>query len=182
MEWERTEPTKVDKVGWRTVVTKTFKLPDGRVDGFQTFNEEDSHNAGVIALTPERKVIMVNQYRPAQETMMLEIPGGGVDKHETDFQAAALRELKEETGYVSKKVTPLGSVHKDAYNNSTWHYFLAEDCVLHEDGTAHEANEFIEVDLISIDELIDNAKNGRMTDVSAVFLAYETLREIQSRK
>lgn len=181
MKWQRKEPTKTDKIGWRTIVTKTFALPDGRVDEFQTFNEEGSHNAGVIALTPDNKVITVNQYRPAQEMMMKEIPGGGVEKQETDFQVAALRELKEETGYVSDKVTSLGHVYKDAYNNSTWHYFLAEDCVLHEDGTAHEANEFIEVVEITIDELIENAKNGRMTDVSAVFLAYDKLNELRGR-
>lgn len=174
-EWRRLGPTEIAKVGWRTVVTKTFELPDGTIHDFQIFNKEHSHNAGVIALTSDKKVIVAHQFRPGPEKVMDEIPGGGVELGETDYQKAAMRELLEETGYISEVVTHLGSVYKDAYNNSTWHYYLAKDCVLSESGASPDEREFIEVRQISIAEFIENARTGQMTDTEAVFLAYESL-------
>jgi ADP-ribose pyrophosphatase len=75
-----------------------------------------------IALTKDNKVIVSRQYRPAQERILYELPGGGAEKGE-DFEQAACRELLEETGYEAGKMHYLGDVVKDAYNNSTWHYF-----------------------------------------------------------
>jgi ADP-ribose pyrophosphatase len=175
LEWTRQDPTKVEQVGWRTIVTKTFTLPDGTKHDFQLFNKEGTHNAGVIAITPDRKVIVARQYRPGPEKMMDEIPGGGVEAGETDYAAAALRELLEETGYTSSNVTHLGDIYKDAYSNSTWHYYLAKDCVLHADGAQPDEREFIDIQHISVVELLTNARQGRMTDTEAVFLAYQEL-------
>jgi ADP-ribose pyrophosphatase len=177
-EWKRVEPTEVTKVGWRTVVTKTFELPDGSVHDFQLFNAEGSHHAGVVALTTDKKVIVARQFRPGPEKMMDEIPGGNVEAGEADYQAAAMRELQEETGYVSDKVTYLGPVYKDAYNNSAWHFYLAKDCVPSDAGVDPDEREFIDVDLISIEQFIENARTGKMTDTEAVFLAYDSLVEI----
>ncbi len=178
MDWKRVEPTEITKTGWRHIVSKNFILPDGNKVMFTTFNLENSHNADVIALTHDREVIVARQYRPGPESIMDEIPGGAVEEDETDFEGVAIRELKEETGYVPGKVTLLGSVYKDAYNNSSWHYYLAEDCTLSPDGTDLGEHEFIEIKLITIKELIENAKNGRMTDTEAVLLAYDKLLEI----
>ena len=50
----------------------------------------------IIALTPEREVVFVEQYRQGSETVELEIPGGMMDPGETDPVATALRELREE--------------------------------------------------------------------------------------
>ena len=52
----------------------------------------------IIPLTPEGEVILVNQYRFGMEKNSLEIPGGMADDGE-DAMEAAIRELKEETGY-----------------------------------------------------------------------------------
>ena len=56
----------------------------------------------IIALTPEREVVFVEQYRQGSETVELEIPGGMMDPGETDPVATALRELREETGYTGE--------------------------------------------------------------------------------
>jgi ADP-ribose pyrophosphatase len=53
----------------------------------------------VIAVTPDGKLVLVRQFRFGIEEFSLEIPGGIIDPGETPV-AAAVRELREETGYV----------------------------------------------------------------------------------
>lgn len=178
--WKRTAPTVLHKVGYRTLVTKHFVLPGGAVVDFQVANREDTHCIATVALTKSRKVVIARQFRPGPEKIMDELPGGGVEPHDNgDFAAAAARELREETGYVPGTLTDLGYIHKDAYNNTRYHYFLAEDCEPHPDGQQLDEHEHVEVRLISIAQLFDNARNAKMTDTEAVFLAYDRLLAIQ---
>ncbi len=174
--WKRIDPTETHKVGWRTVVTKSFVMPDGGKTTFDTFGPENQHHAAIIGLTPEKQVIVVSLFRTGPELMMDELPGGMVDPHE-DIQAAAVREFTEETGYQPGAVESLGAHHKDAYMNATWHYFLATDCVRTGEQKL-EAEEHIELKLIGIDQLIANAKQDRMTDAVAVLMALDRLQEL----
>ena len=181
--WTRVEPTEVHRVGWRTVVTKHFRLPNGEVVAFDTLDKEDSHDAAVIALTPENKVIIASLFRPGPEKIMFELPGGMVDPNESPKEAA-LREFPEETGYglsETSEVTELGSVpQQNAYSNATKHYFMITNVVLKGE-TKHEVEETIKVGKIDIRQLIDNAKGGRMTDAVAVLLAYDRLMELDKQ-
>ncbi|HJP81319.1 MAG TPA: NUDIX hydrolase [Candidatus Saccharimonadales bacterium] len=171
--WKRIEPTVVNKVGWRTVVTKTFIMPNGQEASFDTFGPEKQQFAAIIGLTPENKVIIARQFRVGPEAIMEELPGGFVDEGE-DHEAAALREFQEETGYTAGDVTYLGSYSKDTYMNALWHVYFATGCVPSGTQTL-EDEEHIEIDLISIDQLIHNAKTNKMTDAVAVLMAYDTL-------
>ena len=56
----------------------------------------------VIALTAERNVVLVDQYRHAVGQIRTEFPAGVVDAAETPL-AAIKRELLEETGYASEQ-------------------------------------------------------------------------------
>jgi ADP-ribose pyrophosphatase len=178
MDWKRIEPTIVSKVGWRTIVSKTFILPDGRVHHFQTISEENSIAAGCIAITKDKKVLVASQFRPGQEKILEEIPGGNVDQGE-DPETAVKRELLEETGYVPGKIEYLGKAYRDAYYNGEHHYYLATDCVPHEKGQQSEDTEFINVKLISVDQLLKNGREGKMTDTEALFLAYDKLLKLR---
>jgi len=177
--WKRIEPTKVDKIGWRTIVTKTFKMPDGRIAAFQTLNRENSHNVATIALTSDLKIIVARQFRPGPERFFDELPGGMAEENDYNFEAAARRELLEETGYEAGTMQLLGDVYVTAYHNSTWHYFIARDCTLNQKGQMLDDNEHVEVQLISVNSFLDNARSGQMTDATAVLLAYEQLSQLK---
>lgn len=153
-------------------------MPDKAIHHFQTYDTEDTEYAGIVALTKDNRVIIANQYRPGPEKMMEEIPGGFLDPGE-DPETACRRELTEETGYEADQMIYLGMVHKDAYHNAKWHYFLATDCIPHKDGQQTEDTEFINVKLISVDQFLQNGREGKMTDTEALFLAYEKLLKLR---
>ncbi len=176
--WKRIEPTIVSKIGWCTIVSKNFILPNGKTHHYQISGREGRQAAGVVALTSDKKVIVAQQFRPGPEDFFDEIPGGRVEEGEA-LEIAVRRELLEETGYEAGEIKYLGSTPQDAYGNATHHYFLATKCVPHKDGQNLDDTEFIEVKLISIDQLIDNAKRGRMTDPAAIMMAYDELIKLK---
>lgn len=80
----------------------------------------------VVALTPERELVVVTQFRFGVEAVTLEIPGGMVDPGE-EHGVAARRELEEETGYTAESWRYLGSVEPNpAVQNNRLHTWLAE--------------------------------------------------------
>lgn len=181
--WKRLEPTTIQKVGYRTIVTKTFELPNGEVATFDTMHPEGQEFVNIIALTPENLVVVARMFRFGPERIMDELPGGFVDKGESITEAAR-RELLEETGFVAGNLQRIGSLHRDTYLNGVWHSFLATDCKPDKSYVNHhaEVEEQIEVRRITIDQLINNAKNDRMTDQGAVLMAYDKLQKIRGEK
>jgi len=85
----------------------------------------------VIALTPDRQLVMVEQYRHGSNSVELEVPGGVMDADETDPVATAVRELREETGYAGEHARLLGRVHANpAILNNYCYTVLIENCRL----------------------------------------------------
>lgn len=178
--WKRIEPTATTKVGWRTITSKTFEMVNGETTTFDTFHKDGQEFACVIALTPEKKVIIAREYCPGPEAYMCELPGGFVDADESP-EAAIRREFSEETGYRLGTLRYLGSFCKDKYMNATWHAFYALDCV--KDGKQQlEVEEDITVTEMSIDTFIEYAKDGKITDHAAVLMAYDDLLNIKEGK
>ena len=85
----------------------------------------------VIALTPDRELVMVEQYRHGTQSVDLEIPGGVMDSHDVSPVATGVRELREETGYVGEAARLLGQVRPNpAILTNTCYTVLVERCVL----------------------------------------------------
>jgi ADP-ribose pyrophosphatase len=175
--WTRIEPTATKKVGYRTVVTKTFVDNHNQQHTFDLFGGEAFEAAAVIAITEDNQVIVARQFRTGPEKVMDELPGGGLERGE-DRLATMKRELLEETGYETGAIEYLGEHHKDAYMNGSWHYFFATGC-RRATRQSLDFEEDIEVHLIPISQLFDNARYDKMTDPMAVLLAYEKLKKLQ---
>ncbi|MCX8092135.1 MAG: NUDIX hydrolase [Verrucomicrobiae bacterium] len=90
----------------------------------------DSVNwVNVIALTPDQHLVMIEQFRHGSNTVELEIPGGMMDAHDASPVAAALRELREETGYEGERGRVLGEAWPNPATQSNLCYtVLVENC------------------------------------------------------
>jgi ADP-ribose pyrophosphatase len=81
----------------------------------------------VVALTPERHLVVVRQFRFGSGAVTTEIPGGVVDRGEEPLEAAR-RELREECGYSAERWSSLGAVEPNpAFHDNVCHHFLAEE-------------------------------------------------------
>jgi len=83
----------------------------------------------VIAATPEKQLVMIEQYRHGSGTVELEIPGGMIDPHDPSPQAAGIRELREETGYEGQEPQIIGQVFPNpAIMSNTCFTVMLENC------------------------------------------------------
>jgi len=62
----------------------------------------------VVALTKKEELIFIEQFRPAANKKIINLPGGGVDKGESAKEAAK-RELEEETGFTGRDFKNIGN-------------------------------------------------------------------------
>jgi 8-oxo-dGTP pyrophosphatase MutT (NUDIX family) len=106
--------------------TKTSPLT-GSAHDFTVLKCPDWVN--VIAVTPEDKLVMVEQFRHASKTVELEIPGGVMDRDDVSPLEAGLRELREETGYAGDNAHIIGEIFPNpAIMANTCYTVLVENC------------------------------------------------------
>lgn len=137
--------------------------------------------ACILPVLPDGKIIMVRQYRNALERDTLEVPAGARDSVTEDTMICAVRELEEETGYKSNKVSKLLSLRTTvAFCNEMVDVYLAEDLV---PGEQHlDDAEDIRVEAFELETLCDMVYNGIIQDAKTVAAILAYSNKINSNK
>lgn len=118
------------------------------------------------------KVILVKQFRPGPNEILLELPGGYVDEDE-EPEVTMQRELLEETGY-SGKVEFATTCYDDAYSTMERYCFVATECEKQAQQDLEET-EFAEVVQVSLNKFRDLLRSGKMTDIEVGYLGLDYL-------
>lgn len=147
-----------------TVHVDTVTLPDGSL----ATREVADHPGGVavVAIDEENHVLLVEQFRYVLGEPLLEIPAGKLEAGEEPY-LAALRELKEETGAVPAFFQPLGKLYPSpGCYGETLHLFLARNLTFVE--ASPDADEFLNVERVPLDDLIRRILKNEITDAKTV--------------
>jgi 8-oxo-dGTP pyrophosphatase MutT (NUDIX family) len=157
--WKTRSRTPVlDRGKWLQVEDHTVELPDGRtIEGWPWVIIPDYIN--VVAVTPEGKFVCFRQVKYAVAETSLSVVGGYIEPGEPPLDAA-IRELREEAGYVSENWISLGSYAVDANRGcGTANFFLALDATYAGHITSDDLEEQ-ELLLLTESELDDAIANG----------------------
>jgi 8-oxo-dGTP pyrophosphatase MutT (NUDIX family) len=124
------------KVSSETVGThRIFSIRSDRVISPRTHQAHEvvvidcTNWVNVIAVTPDRHLVMIEQYRHGSRTVELEIPGGMIDAKDTSPIAGGVRELREETGYEGENSRIIGQIFPNpAIMSNTCFTVMVENC------------------------------------------------------
>lgn len=112
---------------WVQVLDETLELPNGKiVPSYHRILLPDY--SLVLPVLEDGRVLMIRSYRQGPGEFVLGFPGGGIDAGETP-QAAAQRELREETGHEAARWTAFGAGLTGAnVRGAKCHMFMATGC------------------------------------------------------
>jgi ADP-ribose pyrophosphatase len=137
----------------------------------------------IIAITKEGNIVLTKQYRHGVKDFTLEVPGGIIDSENESAEQAAIRELKEETGYISDNLPIfLGDMHTNTSNatNKEKSFLMLNAYKKFEQQT--DDTEEIEVVLIPFNKVGQLIKNNNITQIFSVtsyYLAKEYMQDIE---
>jgi ADP-ribose pyrophosphatase len=176
MSVDRLHETLVDSVelaGGKLIQLRRDTVADA--EGERHVREVVVHRGGVtvIALTDDRRVLMVRQYRHAVGESLLELPAGSLDRLEDGGteapDPAAKRELAEETGYEADEWQKLGRFYTaPGFATEAMHLYLARGLNPVEGYSGPEADEHLELEQVPIEQALRLADEGEIRDAKTL--------------
>jgi len=107
-DWPKIKARLVTTISpWMDVIAREVEFsPGAKPEVYHAVGQRDY--LAILARTPDGRIPLVRQYRPALECFTWELPAGLLEEGE-DAAAAAARELLEETGYPARAIHSLGA-------------------------------------------------------------------------
>lgn len=147
----------------------TVRFPNG-----STGELEMIRHPGASAVVPflsdpsgeDPQILLIRQYRYAAERYLYEVPAGRLDAGEAP-DVCARRELKEETGCEAERVEYLTTIYTTpGFTDEKIHVFMAVGLTRGEN--AREADEFIELETMSLSHALSLTEKGEIQDAKTV--------------
>ncbi len=132
--------------------------------------------AAIVALTDEKKIFLLKQFRYAIGDFIWEIPAGTLNPGEAPLDCAK-RELIEETGSGAKSWKKLGYMTPaPGYTDERIHLYLAENITPAEQNL--DPDEILDVHQVQFEDALSMIREGRIADaktITGIFLAKDVL-------
>ena len=130
--------------------------------------------ACVVPVDTDENIIIEKQFRYPFNKVLTEIPAGKLDSKEEPHLEAALRELREETGFTAEKMVYLGEFYPTcAYSDEVIHMYLATGLTKGEQEL--DEDEFVGVEKMPLEEAVNEIMAGNIPDgktQTAILKAY----------
>jgi ADP-ribose pyrophosphatase len=172
--WEVLSRSLIFEKFGRGIDEVVYTLPTGQQDSFYIKTERPA--ACVLPVTAAGSVVLVRQFRPGPNAVLLELPGGFVDRDESPIQAMQ-RELLEETGFEGE-LRLVTTAFDDAYSTQRRSCFVAINCTKVAEPRP-DSTEIIEVVEVCMSDFRDLLRSGKMTDIEVGYLGLDYLGLLQ---
>lgn len=150
-----------------TLRVDEVELPNGKTSKREIIKHPGA--VAVIAMTEDKKVILVEQYRKALERSIIEIPAGKIEVGEAP-ELTAIRELEEETGYTTNNLQYLQSfATSPGFADEVIHLYFAKDIKPVDEESALDEDEFVELMFVTMEEMESMIKDQKIYDAKTAF-------------
>ncbi len=168
------EPTVLGNKYGKKLISQMFENPvSQQEEEFILFGQKDW--SVIFALTEDKKVLVVRQYKQGCDKIIEELPAGVANFDEEKPEEIIQRELEEETGYKADETVFLGSYW--IASRSSWtrfHCFFAQNCKKVGEPTI-TVDEQTELDLVPLEEWVQKVMSGEIDEPSAAIATYASL-------
>lgn len=170
--WKEISREEVFNKYQRGIEKVVYHLPGGKQADFYVSSGHPS--VACLALTKDKQVILVKQFRPGPGKFILDLPGGGIEAGENPKQAME-RELFEETGYRGT-VKFLTTILPSAYASYIKNALVVTECEEVGKSQIEDNGESLETVLMSLEEFRKHLRSGQFHDVEIGYLGLDYLQ------
>lgn len=147
-----------------TVAEDTIEFEDGKIAKWDLVLHNGA--AAIVPLTEDGDVILVKQFRNAEDGEVLEIPAGKLEKGEDPFECAK-RELEEEVGYRSNNIQKICSMYSAVgFSDEKLHLYMATDLIPGKQNL--DEDEYIQIERYPLKEAVKMIFTGEIKDSKTI--------------
>lgn len=162
-KWKLLSKRDISPHKWFPIEMRAYELPNGKVvDDFSVSTLPDV--AMIVAITTDRKVVLVQQFKPGAGDIFLQFPAGRTEPHHTDMLETAQHELEEETGiHVEKnRLQPFAKLNGFSTKATECLYYYFVTNVTINSKQKLDDTELIEIVLLTFSEMEEYILSGKI--------------------
>ena len=127
LAWETLDSNVAYSCAGFDVYNEAVRFPNGENGEFDYLSEPEA--VVVLPFTTDDEVVVIDEWRQPVKRVNRGLPAGSIEPTDEDVEAAARRELTEETGYEAGSIEHLTTVEPtNGFSDSVFHYVVARDC------------------------------------------------------
>ena len=162
-KWQLLSKKDVSPSSWFPIEDRTYKLPNGQIiDDFTVTTLADV--AMIVPITKDQKVVLVRQYKPGVDEIMIQFPAGRLENKHTDLIHLAQHELEEETGIKAERNQLVQFAKLSGFStkaSEVVYLFLAKACQFNSQ-QQFDVTEDIEVLVVSFEQMDQMVESGEV--------------------